>query len=230
MPIVGNRLNLKTDKTETGEIVVTWNDIIRRTNARTEKYLLVIGVLSALFMIWLFFQMWDEGVDTHRMLSAFGEQRRRMIERSEAALAGNLFRIVTFPIIWAFIMGASVLYLRRHRTKSRRIVFNREHMVFEGHRFPLGKISRVAYSSRGQWDSSDFEKNNDAQIRVWFQEDMRSLVVGENRWTNEINHEIQQTLERAIMHFRRAAAEAEQEKLRKDAEASRASFGIPSYD
>lgn len=220
------KLSVKRGK---DRIVITWNDIIRRTEREVMIWVWITAAISGVILIWMFFQMWQEGVDFRKIAYASRAQKQRLIALEGAAFAANMTNAFFFPIIWGGIVIAAALFLKMSRARPRRVAFTKDNMIFEGHAYPLDQISRIAYAPRGEWDGSDPEKDRLSQIRIWFQDDYVSIVVAENNWLREYNHEIQQSLERAILTMRSEKEEEEQAQARTAEAAGHPGFGIPVY-
>ena len=118
------------------------------------------------------------------------------------------------------------------REQPRRLAVFPKCIEHNGGAYHLDEISRVEYGRKGDWNNSDPQTANHTQVRIWF-EDAEFIVVSENNWTAQINHQLHRAIQDTIGRYQRqlkdlayAEQEAEQNTTIPD---DKGGFGIPDY-
>jgi len=101
-----------------------------------------------------------------------------------------------------------------------------------GRAYHLDEVSRVEYGRKGDWNNSDPQTADHRQIRIWF-EDADFIVVSENNWTAQVNHQLHRAIQDTIGGYQRRLKDviyAEQETEQSlNPKGGKDGFGIPDY-
>lgn len=142
------------------------------------------------------------------------------------------FETVVPGVIGVLIFIFSLIMFKSSRSVQKQITIGSEITAYEGRRYPTQQITRFDYGLRSQLtgrrpvkDGKGNEMADPMLIRMWL-DDSSPITLSTNNWQNQVNHEIRDELEKALLTMRRSSAEAEREQKYGRV----TSDGIPDYD
>lgn len=157
-----------------------------------------------------------------------------MLVYSIFAVVGILLPLTTgfvgFVIWFGVTLGFPIL-MKMKVEESNSITFERDVTTHKGQTFPTSDISRIEYGSEkeltGAITKTAFQMENEEPqtlIRFWV-DDNYSHNISLNTWQNQVNHEIRDTLAKALDAVRKV----EKEKEHEAEHGKKGDFGVPEY-
>lgn len=199
-------LDLKTDGIEDEGTLLSWNDV--ESAGASPMISMVLGII--LTGVGVFF-----------------------IDPSDPSIAFLGAVLAAFFLGW--IPGAILMLIVKghvERERPRSLAVFPKSIEHDDRAYHLDEISRVEYGRKGDWNSSDPQTADHTQIRIWF-EDAEFIVVSENNWTAQINHQLHKSIQDTIVSYQRQLKDLiydEQEAEESPAPRSDGrGFGIPDY-
>lgn len=196
-------LNLKIEEIEDEGTSITWNDV--QKNIAASLIAAMFGIVATGVGVYF--------IDTSNPSAAF----------LGAVLAAMFLGWI--PALILYLIVAEFTKMPRPRRLD---VFPKS-IEHEGHAYHLDEVSRVEYGKRRDWDQSGtVEQNDHIQIRVWL-EDARFIVVSENNWTTEVNHQLHNAIQGVISRYQSNLKNIAYEEQEQTEEPKPQGFGIPDY-
>ena len=152
------------------------------------------------------------------------------------ALAGGLIIAVVMetlaPLIIGLLIAGGLLVLsRRNQEVPNAVGFSRDVITHKLQEFPTADITRFEYGLRSAMTGQEPNKHEPSGkstdpmvIRMWIN-DAHAHQISINNWQNQVNHQIRDTLAKALDRVRKDSAKTHNiEKYGEKGE-----FGVPDY-
>lgn len=134
-------------------------------------------------------------------------------------------------LVWLVTVGVLMFSYSRRVPLSNMVEFGCEITTHGGHRFNTNEITRIEYGSEGQMTGGTKRKlangadaPDQTMIRLWLN-DSAPHVVSVNNWDNGVNHEIRDTLAKALDTVRKDQAKQNHEATH----GKTSDFGMPDF-
>jgi hypothetical protein len=198
-------LNMDVDRRDDGSLHISWNDAVRGVFPKREVTIFV-SFLGTFILASIFAREVSDGL--------------RTMGRDAPEIIFGLF-IIGGTIISGLWM-LSAMFGSRPRPNS--VTISDHTFLHNGITYPTANITRIEYGKKAALTGSQSDNEHGSLIRIWI-DDNSAHIISDNNWQDQINHQIRDTLARALDSVRKDKAKANKAEKYGD----QGDLGMPDY-